>query len=91
MRKIVNFHDYFLVLFQSWDTFFRSTAAGRTPGLAYQAPPSLADAGRNQMPISSLVPLLGSGQQNLGLPIDEKIIDDHLAVQAIIRSYQVEY
>lgn len=24
-----------------------------------------------------------------GLPIDEKIIDDHLAVQAIIRSYQV--
>lgn len=25
-----------------------------------------------------------------GSPINEKIIDDHLAVQAIIRSYQVK-
>ena len=74
-------------LLQSWDAFFRSSSS-RGPGAAYQAPPTLADAGRNTIPISSVIPYLGGGNSNLGT-IDEKIIDDHLAVQAIIRSYQV--
>lgn len=39
------------------------------------------------MPISSLVPM--GGLPAFGAPINDKIIDDHLAVQAIIRSYQV--
>lgn len=49
---------------------------------------------------AQLVPLktlrsVGNDYQNkinlAGSPINEKIIDDHLAVQAIIRSYQVKY
>ncbi len=50
------------------------------PGLAYQAPPSLVPT-----------PYIGGiGATPVGhAPVNEKIIDDHLAVQAIIRSYQV--
>ncbi|XP_032671008.1 2-oxoglutarate dehydrogenase, mitochondrial isoform X7 [Odontomachus brunneus] len=70
----------------SWDSFFRSSTAGAAPGLAYQAPPSLAPS-YNQVPLGALLPLAGTqiGQ----MPVNEKIIDDHLAVQAIIRSYQI--
>ncbi|XP_031771728.1 2-oxoglutarate dehydrogenase, mitochondrial isoform X3 [Apis florea] len=70
----------------SWDSFFRSSTAGAAPGLAYQAPPSLAPS-HNQVPLGALLPLGGSSQLSQ-IPITEKIIDDHLAVQAIIRSYQ---
>ncbi|XP_066601304.1 2-oxoglutarate dehydrogenase complex component E1 isoform X2 [Prorops nasuta] len=70
----------------SWDSFFRSSTAGAGPGLAYQAPPSLATS-HNQIPLGALLPLAG-GSQIGQMPINEKIIDDHLAVQAIIRSYQ---
>lgn len=31
----------------------------------------------------------GQGQPLTGSRVDDKLIDDHLAVQAIIRSYQV--
>ncbi|GLH08554.1 Putative 2-oxoglutarate dehydrogenase E1 component, mitochondrial [Gryllus bimaculatus] len=73
----------------SWDSFFRNSSAGAAPGQAYQAPPSLAEPGRNQLPITSLAPLLGAaGAPALGGQVNEKVIDDHLAVQAIIRSYQ---
>ncbi|XP_011498666.1 PREDICTED: 2-oxoglutarate dehydrogenase, mitochondrial isoform X3 [Ceratosolen solmsi marchali] len=71
----------------SWDTFFRNSTAGAGPGSAYQAPPSLA-GNFNQVPLGSLLPL-GSGSQIGQAPLNEKIIDDHLAVQAIIRSYQI--
>ncbi|XP_061936224.1 2-oxoglutarate dehydrogenase complex component E1 isoform X6 [Apis cerana] len=71
----------------SWDSFFRSSTAGAAPGLAYQAPPSLAPS-YNQVPLGALLPLGGSTQLSQ-IPITEKIIDDHLAVQAIIRSYQI--
>lgn len=70
----------------SWDSFFRSSTAGAAPGLAYQAPPSLAPS-HNQVPLGALLPL-GGGSQLSQIPVNEKIIDDHLAVQAIIRSYQ---
>ncbi|XP_039294155.1 2-oxoglutarate dehydrogenase, mitochondrial [Nilaparvata lugens] len=74
----------------SWDSFFRSSSAGAPPGAAYQAPPNLAELGRNQVPVSSLVPFMGGASPALsGGPVNEKIIDDHLAVQAIIRSYQI--
>ncbi|KAK7868348.1 hypothetical protein R5R35_013643 [Gryllus longicercus] len=74
----------------SWDSFFRNSTAGAAPGQAYQAPPSLAEPGRNQLPITSLAPLLGAaGAPALGGQVNEKVIDDHLAVQAIIRSYQI--
>ncbi|XP_026299226.1 2-oxoglutarate dehydrogenase, mitochondrial isoform X5 [Apis mellifera] len=71
----------------SWDSFFRSSTAGAAPGLAYQAPPSLAPS-HNQVPLGALLPLGGSTQLSQ-IPITEKVIDDHLAVQAIIRSYQI--
>lgn len=75
---------------QSWDSFFRNSTAGAAPGQAYQPPPSLAAPGRNQVPVTSIAPYLGgSGAVALGGQINEKVIDDHLAVQAIIRSYQV--
>ncbi|KAH0954038.1 hypothetical protein HN011_008403 [Eciton burchellii] len=70
----------------SWDSFFRSSTAGAAPGFAYQAPPSLAPS-HNQIPLGTLLPLSG-GTQLGQAPVNEKIIDDHLAVQAIIRSYQ---
>ncbi|XP_014239048.1 2-oxoglutarate dehydrogenase, mitochondrial isoform X2 [Trichogramma pretiosum] len=67
----------------SWDSFFRQSTAGAGPGLAYQAPPSLG----SEIALGSIMPALGGSQ--LGhAPISEKVIDDHLAVQAIIRSYQ---
>ncbi|XP_065338418.1 2-oxoglutarate dehydrogenase complex component E1 isoform X4 [Cloeon dipterum] len=72
----------------SWDVFFRNSSSGAGPGQAYQPPPSLALPGRNEAPLSSLAPFLG-GSSALGGQVDEKIIDDHLAVQAIIRSYQI--
>lgn len=70
----------------SWDSFFRNSTAGAAPGFAYQAPPSLAPS-YNQIPLGALLPL-GGGTQLGQMPVNEKIIDDHLAVQAIIRSYQ---
>ncbi|XP_018052137.1 PREDICTED: 2-oxoglutarate dehydrogenase, mitochondrial isoform X4 [Atta colombica] len=71
----------------SWDSFFRNSTAGAAPGFAYQAPPSLAPS-YNQVPLGALLPL-GGGTQLGQAPVNEKIIDDHLAVQAIIRSYQI--
>jgi hypothetical protein len=80
-------HFFFFVYFQSWDAFFRNSSAGASPGQAYQSPPSLALPGRNETALANLAPFFGgpaiSGQ------VDDKVIDDHLAVQAIIRSYQV--
>uniref|UniRef100_A0A0P5TIM7 2-oxoglutarate dehydrogenase, mitochondrial n=1 Tax=Daphnia magna TaxID=35525 RepID=A0A0P5TIM7_9CRUS len=73
----------------SWDSFFRNASAGAGPGQAYQAPPSLAVPGKHEIPVTALVPQFTSSGVSTGLPIDEKIIDDHLAVQAIIRSYQI--
>nr|AHB50494.1 oxoglutarate dehydrogenase [Mayetiola destructor] len=63
----------------SWDAYFRNNT--------YCAPPSLAPMQRNQIPLSQIAPFMG-GAGFAGVEPDEKIIDDHLAVQAIIRSYQ---
>ncbi|XP_022901926.1 2-oxoglutarate dehydrogenase complex component E1 isoform X3 [Onthophagus taurus] len=67
----------------SWDSFFRNSAQGQ----AYQRPPSLAGPGKNEVALTSLLPAI----QGVGVGVsslDDKIIEDHLAVQAIIRSYQ---
>jgi 2-oxoglutarate dehydrogenase E1 component len=81
---------------QSWDSFFRSTYGGAEPGEAYTRPPNLAPPEANTLPLSafggqggrSLLPA-GAASGLGGSPVPEKVIDDHLAVQAIIRSYQV--
>ncbi|XP_027854127.1 2-oxoglutarate dehydrogenase complex component E1 isoform X2 [Aphis gossypii] len=72
----------------SWDTFFKNCDAGAQPGAAYQAPPSLSPPGKNEVLLSSILPAVQSTTA-IGGVFSEKMIDDHLAVQAIIRSYQV--
>ncbi|XP_023951270.2 2-oxoglutarate dehydrogenase complex component E1 isoform X3 [Bicyclus anynana] len=74
----------------SWDAFFRNATNGAQPGVAYTPPPNLAPYSKNEVPLTSLVPASGGMPSiSAGSPINEKIIDDHLAVQAIIRSYQI--
>lgn len=68
---------------QSWDAFFKSATAGAQPGQAYQSPPSLAGS-------SPSPPLPSQGVAPNGAPALRNI-DDHLSVQAIIRSYQVSW
>ncbi|XP_050423125.1 2-oxoglutarate dehydrogenase complex component E1 isoform X4 [Adelges cooleyi] len=72
----------------SWDAFFKNCAAGAPPGRAYQAPPTLAPPGRNEVLLSNLLPSV-QNTAAVGGAYNEKMIDDHLAVQAIIRSYQI--
>lgn len=64
----------------SWDAYFRSNT--------YCAPPSLAPSQKGMVPVSQYNQMYGGMQVSSGQP-DEKMIDDHLAVQAIIRSYQI--
>ncbi|KAG8434998.1 hypothetical protein GDO86_013090 [Hymenochirus boettgeri] len=66
---------------KSWDTFFRSADAG-TPGSEAQAGPSLIGIENTLSSIS-----------NQGLAMApakaEKLVEDHLAVQSLIRAYQI--
>uniref|UniRef100_A0A1B6CX51 2-oxoglutarate dehydrogenase, mitochondrial n=1 Tax=Clastoptera arizonana TaxID=38151 RepID=A0A1B6CX51_9HEMI len=74
----------------SWDSFFRNSSAGAMPGQAYTSPPSLSEPAKNTIPVSNLMPMLGGmGMPGVGGQVNDKVIDDHLAVQAIIRSYQI--
>ncbi|KAF6777752.1 hypothetical protein AHF37_02848 [Paragonimus kellicotti] len=67
---------------KSWDVFFRGVNAGAPPGEAYVAPPTLGHS------------LTFSPQVQIPAPVstaikpDIKTIEEHLAVQSIIRSYQ---
>ncbi|KAK3550196.1 hypothetical protein QTP86_021223 [Hemibagrus guttatus] len=63
---------------KSWDIFFRNASADVPPGAAYQSPPS-PTAIKSVLP----QPLVGS-QASV-----EKLVGDHLAVQSLIRAYQV--
>lgn len=61
--------------------FFRNANAGAPPGAAYQSPLGLSAASSLVAPqLSSLV----GAQPNV-----EKLVEDHLAVQSLIRAYQV--
>ncbi|XP_069190727.1 2-oxoglutarate dehydrogenase complex component E1 isoform X6 [Procambarus clarkii] len=71
---------------QSWDTFFRNASAGASPGEAYTAPPSLADPSPHHVSLASIAPAMTPALS--GTPVTDNIIDDHLAVQGIIRAYQ---
>uniref|UniRef100_T1JD00 2-oxoglutarate dehydrogenase complex component E1 n=1 Tax=Strigamia maritima TaxID=126957 RepID=T1JD00_STRMM len=82
----------------SWDTFFKSASAGAAPGQAYMSPPSYTHLQQTPlMAMSAVMPQPQFGAQSQYAltptasqkgPSDERVIDDHLAVQAIIRSYQ---
>lgn len=80
---VMKFYCLILLNFQSWDSYFRNNA--------YRPPPSLAPAQPGHVPISQFGHLFAGAGGGLGrAEPDEKTIDDHLAVQAIIRSYQVK-
>ncbi|XP_073843851.1 2-oxoglutarate dehydrogenase complex component E1-like isoform X4 [Musca autumnalis] len=60
----------------SWDAYFRNNS--------YCGPPNLAPQQYNTLPATAF-----GGMAGVGAAPDSKTIDDHLAVQAIIRSYQI--
>uniref|UniRef100_A0A6I8NY47 2-oxoglutarate dehydrogenase complex component E1 n=1 Tax=Ornithorhynchus anatinus TaxID=9258 RepID=A0A6I8NY47_ORNAN len=65
---------------KSWDIFFRNANAGAPPGTAYQSPP----------PLSSAMSVLGQAQALVqAQPNVDKLVEDHLAVQSLIRAYQI--
>ncbi|XP_051832397.1 2-oxoglutarate dehydrogenase complex component E1 isoform X4 [Antechinus flavipes] len=65
---------------KSWDIFFRNANAGAPPGTAYQSPPPLSGALSALTQAQSLV----HAQPNV-----DKLVEDHLAVQSLIRAYQI--
>jgi len=65
---------------QSWDVFFRNANAGAPPGAAYQSPLGLTLAAGAA---------LAQGTSVGAQPNVEKLVEDHLAVQSLIRAYQV--
>jgi len=81
------------VHWQSWDVFFRNARDGAPPGSAYISPPSIRPGSQSpaigaRTVAVATVPAAGAVAQ--AIP-DVKLIDDHLAVQAIIRAYQVRF
>ncbi|XP_068082629.1 2-oxoglutarate dehydrogenase complex component E1 [Anabrus simplex] len=75
----------------SWDIFFRRISAGSVPGETYQSPTFSRLHDKKQIPsrLQGLVPYLGGTRYPVLDQVSDKIIDDHLAVQNIIQSYQV--
>lgn len=65
---------------KSWDIFFRNANAGAAPGTAYQSPPPLSSS----LSTLSQAQFLVQAQPNV-----DKLVEDHLAVQSLIRAYQV--
>uniref|UniRef100_A0A8C0G1R5 2-oxoglutarate dehydrogenase complex component E1 n=1 Tax=Bubo bubo TaxID=30461 RepID=A0A8C0G1R5_BUBBB len=65
---------------KSWDIFFRNANAGAAPGTAYQSPPPLSTS----LSTLSQAQFLVQAQPNV-----DKLVEDHLAVQSLIRAYQV--
>uniref|UniRef100_A0A9L0R153 2-oxoglutarate dehydrogenase complex component E1 n=1 Tax=Equus caballus TaxID=9796 RepID=A0A9L0R153_HORSE len=66
---------------KSWDIFFRNTNAGAPPGTAYQSPLPLSPGSLSAL--ARAQPLVGA-QPNV-----DKLVEDHLAVQSLIRAYQI--
>lgn len=72
------------IFLQSWDVYFRNASSGAAPGQAYISPPTPSPYGAM---VTQAMP--GVGMAAAGGHVDSKLIDDHLAVQSIIRSFQV--
>eukprot|EP00123_Amoebidium_parasiticum_P016198 comp23327_c1_seq1/m.38418 comp23327_c1_seq1/g.38418 ORF comp23327_c1_seq1/g.38418 comp23327_c1_seq1/m.38418 type:complete len:1020 (-) comp23327_c1_seq1:250-3309(-) len=66
---------------KSWDVYFRNLDAGVAPFAAYMPPPGLVSPAP-----SAAIAAVG---QSLGGQYSVKEIQDHLAVQALVRAYQV--
>lgn len=86
---------------KSWDTFFATASTGAEPGEAYQSPPPLVTLPVSYYPGLGKPPQLPASASALSSalsPVSDvtapshvapRDIEDHLSVQAIIRSYQV--
>ncbi|XP_060560261.1 2-oxoglutarate dehydrogenase complex component E1-like isoform X4 [Ruditapes philippinarum] len=70
---------------KSWDAYFRQISQGAPPGTAYVRPPTLASTAT--LAQGSVAPQ--STQLTMTEPVTDKVIEDHLSVQTIIRSYQL--
>jgi len=74
---------------KSWNSFFGAASQDASPGSAYQPPPSLSVHGMPAhampAPAMSSLPAVQTGT----VAPSSKDIADHLAVQTIIRAYQV--
>ncbi|XP_044775907.1 2-oxoglutarate dehydrogenase, mitochondrial isoform X1 [Neomonachus schauinslandi] len=66
---------------KSWDIFFRNTNAGALPGTAYQSPLPLSPG---SLSATARAQPLVDAQPNV-----DKLVEDHLAVQSLIRAYQI--
>ncbi|XP_052262129.1 2-oxoglutarate dehydrogenase complex component E1-like isoform X3 [Dreissena polymorpha] len=71
---------------KSWDVYFRQVTMGAAPGTAHVRPPSLTPSSSTAG--ITLVPKQTSTQLTSKEPVTDKLIEDHLSVQTIIRSYQ---
>lgn len=76
---------------KSWDAYFRQISQGAAPGTAYVRPPTLAS---RAAPAPVIQPQYIPQQQpstqlTTTEPVTDKLIEDHLSVQTIIRSYQI--
>ncbi|KAL3314231.1 hypothetical protein Ciccas_007146, partial [Cichlidogyrus casuarinus] len=74
----------------SWDIYFKSVEAGAPPGSAYVSPATL---GRENLKVFPMMPYFPAQTvptaPSIGsADIDTKMVADHMAVQALIRSYQ---
>ncbi|XP_015269491.1 PREDICTED: 2-oxoglutarate dehydrogenase-like, mitochondrial [Gekko japonicus] len=66
---------------KSWDLFFRNTTAGTVPGQAFQSQlPDFSGGKTSLIQSHGLTKSLGKA---------EKLVEDHLAVQSLIRAYQI--
>lgn len=68
-------------MYTSHGTFFRNTNAGAPLGTAYQSPLPLSPGSLSA--VARAQPLVGA-QPNV-----DKLVEDHLAVQSLIRAYQI--
>ncbi|ESO00011.1 hypothetical protein HELRODRAFT_192693 [Helobdella robusta] len=70
---------------KSWDIYFKNASSGAAPGQAHASAPIPSPYHGTLVPQG--MPMGAVPAQSFG--VDTKLIDDHLAVQAIIRSFQV--
>lgn len=78
---------------KSWDIYFRNTSAGAGPGMAHTSAPvpqpyNIAQ-GMSMFPGAAVLGIPSQMASAAPQVVNSKLIDDHLSVQGIIRSFQV--
>uniref|UniRef100_A0A0X3QC74 2-oxoglutarate dehydrogenase, mitochondrial n=1 Tax=Schistocephalus solidus TaxID=70667 RepID=A0A0X3QC74_SCHSO len=73
---------------KSWDIYFRSVNSGADVGSAYSRPPTLG-VDNYGLDLAHLIAAATASSPATSAVPGSKLIEEHLAVQTIIRSYQV--